>query len=68
MKHNVTIVTFTLTPNTLISRNNKARILNTLFKVKLRALVEQLLALLKWNFADTFFVGGILREMFFQFF
>ena len=43
----------------MISENNKARILNTLFKVKLLALVEQLAALLKRNFPYAFCRGDI---------
>ena len=39
------------------SENNKARILNTLFKVKILALVEQLVALLLQNFPTHFFQG-----------
>ena len=42
----------------MISENNKARIMNTLFKVKLLALVEQLAALLKRNFPYAFLSGG----------
>ena len=39
-----------ITPITLISETDKARIMNTLFKVKLLALVSQLADLLRWNF------------------
>ena len=46
-----------ITPVTMISDNNKARVLNTLFKVKLFALVELLVALLKLNFPYAFFSG-----------
>ena len=42
----------------MISENNKARIMNTLFKVKLLALVERLAALLKRNFSYAFLSGG----------
>ena len=38
-----------ITPVTLISEKDKARIMNTLFKVKLLALVSQLADLLRWN-------------------
>ena len=44
-------------PVTLIGENNKARILNTRFKIKLLALVEQLVTLLKRNFPTHFFRG-----------
>ena len=43
-----------ITQVTLINDNSIARILNTLFKVKLLALVEQVLALLKRNFPTYF--------------
>ena len=36
------VIKWNITPVTLISENNKAKILKTLFKVKLLALVEQL--------------------------
>ena len=39
-----------ITPVTLISEKDKARIMNTLFKVKLLALVSQLADLRRWNF------------------
>ena len=53
MKRNVT-------PVPLIGKKAKARIVNTLFQVKLLALVEQLAALLKRDFlyAFFFFLGG----------
>ena len=63
------------TPVLLVIGNNKAGILNTLFKVKLLALVEQHVALLKWNFPCAFFfcfcflgVGGgvVCRQLFFR--
>ena len=50
MKRNVT-------PVPLIGKKAKARIVNTLFQVKLLALVEQLAALLKWDFLYAFFGG-----------
>ena len=39
-----------ITPVTLIREKDKARLMNTLFKVKLLALVGQLADLLRWNF------------------
>ena len=55
MKRNVT-------PVPLIGKKAKARIVNTLFQVKLLALVEQLAALLKRDFLYAFFFwGGISR-------
>ena len=47
-----------VTPVTLISENNKARILNTLFRVKLLALVQQVVALLKTQLSRSIFFGG----------
>ena len=44
-----------ITPITLISETEKARIMNTLFKIKLLALVSQLADLLRWNFLCAFF-------------
>ena len=49
------VIKWNITPVTLISENNKSRILNTLLKVKLLALVEQLIALLKRKFPTHFF-------------
>ena len=62
------VIEWNITSVTLISENNKSRILNTLFKVKLLALVEQLLALLKRKFPYAFFSGVISRQVFFQVF
>ena len=45
-------------PVPLIGKNAKARIVNTLFIVKLLALVEQLAALLKRDFLYAFFFLG----------
>ena len=47
-----------ITPVTLISEKDKARIMNTLFKVKLLTLVGQLVDLLWWNFLCKFFSGN----------
>ena len=44
-----------ITPVTLLGENDKARIKNALFKVKLLALVTQHAALLKGNFPYAFF-------------
>ena len=46
-----------ITPVPLIGKKAKARIVNTLFKVKLLALVEQLAALLKRDFLYAIFGG-----------
>ena len=51
------VIKWNVTPVALISENNKAGILNTLFKVKLVVLVKQLLRLLKRNFSNAFFSG-----------
>ena len=56
------VIKWNITPVTLISENNKSRILNTLLKVKLLALVEQLIALLKRNFPTHFFFFFFRRK------
>ena len=47
-----------ITPVTLISEKDKARIMSTLFKVKLLALVGQLADFLKWNFLCSLFYSS----------
>ena len=47
-----------ITPVTLTSENGKARLLNTLFKVKLLALLSQLGDLPKWNFPGALSSGN----------
>ena len=47
----------------MISENNKSRILNTLFKAKLLALVEHLVALLERNFLYAFFPDNCSSEL-----
>ena len=47
-----------ITPVTLISEKDKARIMNTLFKTKLLALVGQLADLLRSNFLCALFPGN----------
>ena len=42
-----------ITPVTLISKQDKSRIMNTLFKIKLLALVGHLAELLRWNFFSS---------------
>ena len=59
-------IRWNIIPVSLNSENNKARLLNTLFKVKLLALVEQLVALLKRNFPYAFLSEGTSRQLFFQ--
>ena len=59
------VIKWNITPVTLISDNNKSRILNTLLKVKLLALVEQLIALLKRKFPTHFFFFLISIFIFF---
>ena len=49
------VIKWNITPLTLNSKNNKARTLNTLFKLKLLALVEQFVDLHKRNFPYAFF-------------
>ena len=46
-------------PVPLISERAKARIVNTLFEVKLLVLVEELVALLKRGFLYAFFGGDL---------
>ena len=60
------VTKWSITPITLISKNNKARILNTLFKVKLVVLVEQLVPLLRRNFPYAFLSGVISRQLLFR--
>ena len=55
MKDNAWIPLFCITQVTMISEKDKARIMNTLLKVKLLILVGQLADLLRWNFLCALF-------------
>ena len=47
-----------ITPVTLISKQDKSRIMNTLFKIKLLALVGHFAELLRWNFFSGNYQGN----------
>lgn len=55
-----------ITPVTLTSEKDKARIVSTLFKVKLLVLVKQTAGLLKQNFPNAFFLRKFLNNFYFK--